>query len=314
MGRPPEGGLEFTRGPPGARGDFRAPSWSADGRRVVFHREVSSAWPPNRSWPSLDPQFALRRVGVFPAYSPRGDRFVQNDGVTGILSRGILIANGDGAESRMLFTEETRNSVSPDWSRSGDRIAFGLGRFFPMIQSAPLADIAVINSDGSGFEVLTEGKANLGFPAWSPDARSLVIRRSAPGRNALEILDVATQRRRELIGGKAHFNFPAWSPDGSRISFTSDIDGDYEIYSIRPDGTHRVRLTTSPWNDAHSRWSPDGAWLVFTTGRGYYKDEAALHVGNPQAYGEIAVMRADGSDVRVLTDDQFEDGTPTWIR
>jgi hypothetical protein len=24
-------------------------------------------------------------------------------------------------------------------------------------------------------------------------------------------------------------------------------------------------------------------------------------------------MRADGSDARRLTDDQFEDGTPTWI-
>jgi hypothetical protein len=37
-------------------------------------------------------------------------------------------------------------------------------------------------------------------------------------------------------------------------------------------------------------------------------------IGNLQSYGEIAVMRANGSDLRVLTDDQFEDGTPTWIR
>jgi len=25
------------------------------------------------------------------------------------------------------------------------------------------------------------------------------------------------------------------------------------------------------------------------------------------------VMRADGTDLRVLTDNQFEDGTPAWI-
>ena len=43
------------------------------------------------------------------------------------------------------------------------------------------------------------------------------------------------------------------------------------------------------------------------------KDEAALHPFNPQPYGEIHVMRANGSDRRVLTDNQFEDGTPTWI-
>jgi hypothetical protein len=32
-----------------------------------------------------------------------------------------------------------------------------------------------------------------------------------------------------------------------------------------------------------------------------------------QAYGEIAVMRADGSDVRLLTDNSVEDGWPVWI-
>ena len=32
-----------------------------------------------------------------------------------------------------------------------------------------------------------------------------------------------------------------------------------------------------------------------------------------QSYGEIAVMRPDGSDLRVLTDDAIEQGTPVWI-
>jgi hypothetical protein len=37
-----------------------------------------------------------------------------------------------------------------------------------------------------------------------------------------------------------------------------------------------------------------------------FKDESALHPYNPQPYCEICVMHADGSDVRVLTDNQFE--------
>jgi hypothetical protein len=31
-----------------------------------------------------------------------------------------------------------------------------------------------------------------------------------------------------------------------------------------------------------------------------------------QPYGEIAVMRIDGSELRVLTDNSVEDGWPTW--
>jgi len=34
---------------------------------------------------------------------------------------------------------------------------------------------------------------------------------------------------------------------------------------------------------------------------------------NPQPNGDLYVMRSDGSDVRMLTDDQFEDGTPSWL-
>jgi Tol biopolymer transport system component len=34
--------------------------------------------------------------------------------------------------------------------------------------------------------------------------------------------------------------------------------------------------------------------------------------GDRSHYGDLYVMRADGSDVRQLTDNQFEDATPAW--
>jgi hypothetical protein len=42
-----------------------------------------------------------------------------------------------------------------------------------------------------------------------------------------------------------------------------------------------------------------------------FKDET-LYTDAPQPYGELFVMRADGTDVRQLTDNQWEDGTPAW--
>ena len=42
-----------------------------------------------------------------------------------------------------------------------------------------------------------------------------------------------------------------------------------------------------------------------------FKDEVT-YTDAPQPYGEIFVMRADGSDVQQLTDNQWEEGTPAW--
>ena len=52
--------------------------------------------------------------------------------------------------------------------------------------------------------------------------------------------------------------------------------------------------------------------MAFSSVRGGFKDEAALNPGNPQASGDLYVMRADGTDVRALTDNPFEEATPGW--
>lgn len=308
----PEGGVEMSTGTAGARGEFNSPSWSPDGRRMVFHREVDHAWPPDRRWVSLDPRFGLTRVGIFPSYSPSGDRRVSNDKTAGILHNSILMMNADGSHAAVLWSDPEKSALAPSWSRQGDRIAFGLGQFFQTIKGPAQAAIAVIDTKGGDLKILTQRSGNFGFPDWSGDGRHIVYR-EAGTTNALRIVDLDTGKDRVLVTGPAHYNFPSWSPTDNVITFTADIDGDYEIYSIRSDGSRLTRLTHSPGNDAHNAWSPDGKWIAFTSARGGFKDEAMLHPANPQPYGEIYVMRADGSEAHALTDEPFEKGTPAWV-
>jgi hypothetical protein len=51
--------------------------------------------------------------------------------------------------------------------------------------------------------------------------------------------------------------------------------------------------------------------LAFSSTRMGFKDEA-LYSGAPQPYGEIFVMRYDGTQVEQLTDNQWEDGGASW--
>jgi TolB protein len=311
----PEGGLEFVGGKPGARGSFESPSWSPDGMQVVFHRETATEWPPAREEHSRDPAFRLFRTGIFPSFTPDGSRLISGTGTRALAHNGILSMHADGTNRSVVFDDPEKSSVAAVFSPKGDRIAFGLGAFFGGMIGRPatVSNIALVNADGSSLKLLTTGDVNDGFPSWSPDARQIVFRTAGAIGKGLRILDVATGQTKVLTDGTYIDNFPSWSPDGSTIAFTRDVQGNYDVYTIRPDGSGLRRLTTDPGNDAHSTWSPDGQWIAFASGQAGFKDEMPLHAVNPQSYGEICVMRSDGSDIRCLTDNPFEDATPSWL-
>jgi len=174
------------------------------------------------------------------------------------------------------------------------------------------SQLAIIGSDGGGLRVLSAAGDRAGFPSWAPDGKRLVYRSADKAGRGLRTIDLTTERVTELTSGPQNDNFPAWSPTGDRIALTTDRDGNFEIYTVRPDGTDLKRLTHAPGNDAHMAWSHDGKWIAFASARGGFTDEAMLHPYNAQPNGEIFVMRSDGSDVRRLTENQFEDATPAW--
>ena len=305
-------GIEYLDGKSGARGDFQHPSWSPDGHYLVFDRETDYSWPPLSSLYSRNPDFQLMRTGVFPCFSPDGKQLVCNDQRMAIKQNKVMLMDADGKNRSILFEHPTKSILAPVWSPDGNKLAMGIGQFFQTVKGPASADVAIINKDGSGLQLLTDGKGNYGFPSWSPDGKRLVYRASTDSLKGLLIMDIDSRKITPLTN-HTQDNFPCWSPDGQWIAFTSKRENNYDIYIIHPDGTGLKRITNTPGNDAHSVWSPDSKWIAFSTSVGGFKDESVLHAYNPQAYGEICVVSADGSVVKVLTDNQFEEGTPAWM-
>jgi Tol biopolymer transport system component len=90
------------------------------------------------------------------------------------------------------------------------------------------------------------------------------------------------------------------------------LQDSFVIFTISPDGSRLKRLTDVGSDDSHATWSPDGEWIAFSSARMGFKDEA-LNTDSPQPYGEIFIMRYDGTRVQQLTDNQWEEGTPAWL-
>jgi TolB protein len=309
---PPTAGMAFTDGSRGVSGEYSGVSWSRDGARFVFHRALNEEWPPMRPTASVDPSFTLVRAGVFADWSPDGAHVVTNTALAASYRDTIIVMSTDGTGRRVIVEDPESSASAPVWSPSGNEIAFGYGKFFLAARAGGRADIAVAAPDGSAFRLITKGEGNFGFPSWSPDGSRLVCRSVDGQSSRLVIVDAKTGDVVPLTDGESADSLPAWSPDGSRILFLSDRDGDWDLYTIRPDGADIRRVTSSPGNDAHARWSGDGKWIAFASARGGFKDEMPIGEGGGQPAGDIFVMRADGTDVRRLTDDAYEDGTPDF--
>jgi TolB protein len=232
-----------------------APSWSPDGKQIVFYAERNGQ-PADLFVMDADGSNARQLTHTsaaegYPSWSPDGRSIAfEADDATGNFD--IYVMNADGSGTRRL-TQDPRRDVGPAWSPDGKKIVFMSDR------AGPEFDIYEMNPDGSDVERLTAGETNW-FPQFSPDGTRLALH---IGRD-VNIFDLKSRTSHALTQDPANGMYPTWSPDGRRIAFMSWRNGKTELFSMNADGTdQRVLFSPVTGSAIDPRWSPDGSRIVF---------------------------------------------------
>ena len=206
------------------------PSWSPDGKHLVFWRSA--------------------RITTVGDELPPGD---------------LWIVNLETGQTRSLFKKPMSDEDVPQWSPDGGRIAFdSAGEFGGEF----VVDIYTIRPDGRDLRLLTRTSEDFDYsPNYSPDGRRITFTREHDGNGDIFVMSADGSHPIQLTDDIRYEWESCFSPDGRFIAYTSEVGGApfpgepgfffFDIFVMRADGSAQTRLTKTPAIDeVRPDWQP----------------------------------------------------------
>jgi Tol biopolymer transport system component len=297
--------LNLTKDSPAA-GDHE-PSFSPDGERIAFRsgREGGGIFVMGRTG---EAPRRLTSEGFDPAWSPDGTQLVYSTVSTALptdrstLGALRIVRVDTGAVTKLLEAD----GLHPAWSADGRFIAYW-GMSAGGDDFSRSRDLWVIPAGGGTPWRVTDDPHVDWCPVWSPDGSFLYFVSNRGG--SMNVWRLPMDTSGHAAGAPEAVTTPAsyvgrirMSASGGHIVYESRVQTS-NVYRSSFDAARAAlgpveTVTSGSRAFRYADMSPDGKMLVL--GTGYLHQE------------DLFISRPDGSDLRQLTTDIFNDRFPQW--
>ena len=216
--------------------------------------------------------FGAERVGTV-APRPRHDQFLFSLDEGGAENNQFFLQERTGGKPRRITDGKSRN-LGPQWSRSGDLLAFSSnarnGRDMDLYVAAP--------GDAHFVRRFKEVSGQWTVADWSPDETKVVaVEYRSINESYIHVIEVATGKTETVTprssdpkAEPASARSPRWSPDVRSLYYLSD-DGSEFRRLVRHDlsSGHIETLTPElPWDVDEFDLSDDGSYIAWVVNAG----------------------------------------------
>jgi TolB protein len=158
--------------------------------------------------------------------------------------------------------------------------------------------LAIMDQDSANNRFLTDGRALVLTPRFSPTAQEITYLSYGNGTPRVYLFNIDTGQQ-EVVGDFPGMTFaPRFSPDGNRVVLSRAENGVSNLFSLDLRTRRAIRLTDSQAIDTSPCYAPDGSKIVFNSDRG----------GSQQLY----MMNSDGGEAKRISFGSGKYGTPVW--